>query len=149
MTCFRRNLTLRREPSGCCYCSRTVDRVRWICSTQSRNYSGAMDSAPGEGFVNTVDPKKTGAWLGSPFQFRACGQSGMMLSELLPGLAQHADDITLIRSMVSEHSNHEQAIWYFNTGTTMPGPTLHGIVDHLRARIGDSRSSCICRDPES
>ena len=45
----------------------------------------------------------------------------MMLSELLPDLAQHADDITLIRSMVSEHSNHEQAIWYFNTGTTMPG----------------------------
>jgi uncharacterized protein (DUF1501 family) len=76
---------------------------------------------PGEGYINTVDPKKTGAWLGSPFQFRACGQSGMMLSELLPGLAQHADDITLIRSMVSEHSNHEQAIWYFNTGTTMPG----------------------------
>ncbi len=76
---------------------------------------------PGEGYINTVDPKKTGAWLGSPFQFRACGQSGMMLSELLPGLAQHADDITLIRSMISEHSNHEQAIWYFNTGTTMPG----------------------------
>jgi uncharacterized protein (DUF1501 family) len=76
---------------------------------------------PGEGFVNTVDPKKTGAWLGSPFRFKASGQSGMMLSELLPGLAQHADDITLIRSMVSEHSNHEQAIWYFNTGTTMPG----------------------------
>jgi hypothetical protein len=76
---------------------------------------------PGEGFINTVDPKKTGSWLGSPFQFRACGQSGMMLSELLPGLAKHADDITLIRSMVSEHSNHEQAIWYFNTGTTMPG----------------------------
>ncbi len=76
---------------------------------------------PGEGFVNTVDPKKTGAWLGSPFHFKASGQSGMMLSELLPGLAQHADDITLIRSMVSEHSNHEQAIWYFNTGTTMPG----------------------------
>ena len=75
----------------------------------------------GDGYVNTVDPKKTGAWLGSPFEFRPCGQSGMMLSELLPGLAKHADDITLIRSMVSEHSNHEQAIWYFNTGSIMPG----------------------------
>ncbi len=76
---------------------------------------------PGDGYVNTVDPKKTGAWLGSPFEFRKCGQSGMMLSELLPGLARHADDITLVRSMVSQHSNHEQAIWYFNTGSTMPG----------------------------
>jgi len=79
----------------------------------------------GEGYVNTVDPKKTGAWLGSPFEFRRHGQCGMELSELLPGLARHADDITLIRSMVSEHSNHEQAIWYFNTGTIMPGrPSL-------------------------
>lgn len=76
---------------------------------------------PGEGFVNTVDPKKTGAWLGSPFKFAPAGKCGMMLSELLPGLARHADDITLIRSMVSQHSNHEQAIWYFNTGTIMPG----------------------------
>jgi hypothetical protein len=76
---------------------------------------------PGEGFVNTVNPKKTGAWLGSPFKFSPSGQSGMMLSELLPSLARHADDITMIRSMISEHSNHEQAIWYFNTGTTMPG----------------------------
>jgi hypothetical protein len=80
---------------------------------------------PGEGYINTVDPKKTGAWLGSPFEFHPRGQCGMMLSELLPGLGRHADDMTLIRSMVSEHSNHEQAIWYFNTGTTMPGrPSL-------------------------
>src|SRR5688572_4445010 len=56
---------------------------------------------PGEGFVNDVDAKKTGAWLGSPFQFTKHGKSGVELSELLPGLARHADDIAVIRSMVS------------------------------------------------
>lgn len=76
---------------------------------------------PGDGFINTVDIKKTGTWMGSPFEFKKHGQCGMELSELVPGLARHADDITLIRSMVSEHSNHEQAIWYFNTGLTTPG----------------------------
>ena len=76
---------------------------------------------PGDGFINTVDIKKTGTWMGSPFAFARHGQCGMELSNLLPGLAQHADDITLIRSMISEHSNHEQAIWYFNTGLTTPG----------------------------
>ncbi len=76
---------------------------------------------PGDGYINTVDIKKTGAWMGSPFKFQRHGQCGMELSELLPGLARHTDDITLIRSMVSEHSNHEQAIWYFNTGLTTPG----------------------------
>jgi uncharacterized protein (DUF1501 family) len=81
---------------------------------------------PGDGFINTVDIKKTGTWMGSPFEFKRHGQSGMELSELLPGLAKHADDITMIRSMVSEHSNHEQAIWYFNTGLTTPGRPAMG-----------------------
>jgi hypothetical protein len=80
---------------------------------------------PGDGYVNTVDIKKTGTWMGSPFRFSAHGKSGMVLSELLPGLARHADDISLIRSMVTEHSNHEQAIWNFNTGSIQPGrPSL-------------------------
>ncbi|MEO7653193.1 MAG: DUF1501 domain-containing protein [Bryobacteraceae bacterium] len=76
---------------------------------------------PGDGYINTVDIKKTGTWMGSPFKFSAHGQSGMVLSELLPGLARHVDDIAMIRSMATEHSNHEQAIWNFNTGTIQPG----------------------------
>ncbi|HWB96010.1 MAG TPA: DUF1501 domain-containing protein [Bryobacteraceae bacterium] len=80
---------------------------------------------PGTGYVNDVDPKKTGTWMGSQFRFAKHGQCGMEISELLPGLAKHVDDIALIRSMVSEHSNHEQAIWNFNTGVIMPGrPSL-------------------------
>src|SRR5262245_58385576 len=41
---------------------------------------------PGEGFVNDVDAKKTGSWLGSPFRFVRHGQSGLELTELLPEL---------------------------------------------------------------
>ena len=76
---------------------------------------------PGEGYINTVDVKKTGKWLGSPFRFSKHGQSGLVLSELLPGLAKHADEIALIRSMVTVHSNHEQAIRNINTGLINPG----------------------------
>ncbi|MBM3736397.1 MAG: DUF1501 domain-containing protein [Acidobacteria bacterium] len=80
---------------------------------------------PGEGYVNTVDIKKTGMWQGSPFKFARHGRSGAELSEVLPGLARHADDIAIIRSMVTTHSNHEQAIWNFNTGSIQPGrPSL-------------------------
>jgi hypothetical protein len=80
---------------------------------------------PGEGFVNDVDPKKTGVWLGSPFKFARHGQSGMELSELLPGLASHADEIALVRSMVSEHENHEQACCHMHTGSPVAGrPTM-------------------------
>ncbi len=81
---------------------------------------------PGEGYVNTVNVSKTGTWLRSPFAFKKHGQSGMELSELLPNLGRHADDIALIRSMITEHSNHEQAIWNFNTGLVTPGRPAMG-----------------------
>lgn len=81
---------------------------------------------PGDGYVNTVDIKKTGTWLGTPFEFRQHGQCGMVLSDLLPGLARHVDDIALVRSMVSDHQNHEQAIWHFNTGSIQPGRPAMG-----------------------
>ncbi len=80
---------------------------------------------PGKDFVNDVDAKKTGAWLASPFEFRRHGESGMELSELLPGLAEHADEIAVIRSMVSEHENHEQACGHMHTGSPVAGrPTM-------------------------
>ena len=68
-----------------------------------------LAGAIGFGSTNDVDAKKTGVWLGSPFKFHPHGQSGMELSELLPELGKHADEIAVIRSMVSEHENHEQA----------------------------------------
>lgn len=81
---------------------------------------------PGGEFAKTIDAKRMGqGWMGSPFRFSRRGRSGMELSELIPRLAQHADDIALIRSMVTVHSNHEQAIWNFNTGLIQPGrPSL-------------------------
>jgi hypothetical protein len=75
--------------------------------------------------VNDVDAKKTGVWLGSPFSFQRHGRSGMELSELLPALGAHADEIALIRSMVSEHENHEQACCHMHTGMPQAGrPTM-------------------------
>lgn len=80
---------------------------------------------PGKGFVNDVDEKKTGTWLGTPFAFKRYGKSGMELSELLPELGKHADEIALIRSMVSEHENHEQACCHMHTGSPVAGrPTM-------------------------
>ena len=81
---------------------------------------------PGSDFVNDVDAKKTGAWLGSPFKFNRHGQSGMELSELLPELGKHSDEIALIRSMVSEHENHEQACCHMHTGMPVAGRPTFG-----------------------
>lgn len=71
------------------------------------------------------DENRTQNLMGSPFRFRRCGESGLAFSEIQPHVSQHADDIAVIRSMFSEHRNHEQAIWMAQTGMTTAGrPTL-------------------------
>src|SRR3954463_2403957 len=71
------------------------------------------------------DEKLTGNLLRSPFQFARHGQSGLEFAETLPRIAQHADDIAVVRSMYTEHRNHEQALWMMHTGLIVSGrPSL-------------------------
>jgi hypothetical protein len=74
----------------------------------------------------TADDQEIRTWLGSSFKFKKHGQSGLELCELFPHLAKHADDLALIRSMVTVHENHEEAIWNFNTGLITPGRPAMG-----------------------
>lgn len=62
-----------------------------------------------------------GRILGSPYEFRAHGQSGIAMSDLLPHLAECVDDIAFIRSMHSRSSNHTPATFFENTGFTING----------------------------
>jgi hypothetical protein len=64
--------------------------------------------------------------LASPWTFRKNGQSGIELSELLPGLAEVVDDITLIRSMRTAVNNHVQSIHALNTGRILAGRPVLG-----------------------
>ena len=50
--------------------------------------------------------KPTAKILASPRKFAPCGQSGVELSDLIPHMSKHADDICLIRSMHSDAFNH-------------------------------------------
>lgn len=79
-----------------------------------------LDGQPPPGEV-ADDENRTTYLLGSPFKFNKHGESGLEFSEVLPGIAAHADDIAVIRSMFTEHRNHEQAIWMANTGLIVSG----------------------------
>jgi hypothetical protein len=81
---------------------------------------------PSRDIVNEIEfADQVGTVLPSPFQFARHGKCGMEMSELLPHLAECADDITLIRSMYGEHFNHEPALYLMHTGRTLPGrPSL-------------------------
>src|SRR4029079_15910041 len=43
---------------------------------------------------------------GSPFKFSQSGQSGLWISELFPNVAQHADEMCLLRGMHTDIPNH-------------------------------------------
>lgn len=70
--------------------------------------------------------KGTPKLLGSPFTFKRYGQSGQELSNILPGLASHADDISIIRSMKTTQFNHAPAQIFMNTGHQIPGRPSFG-----------------------
>ena len=65
--------------------------------------------------------KGTPRLLGSPFEFRPRGQSGNEISELLPFLQQHADQIAIVRSMKTSQFNHAPAQIFMNTGSQVIG----------------------------
>jgi len=54
-------------------------------------------------------------------RFRKYGQSGQQISDFLPFTAKLADQICIVRSMVTEQINHDPAHTFMNTGTAISG----------------------------
>ncbi|TWU17258.1 hypothetical protein Pla52o_52640 [Novipirellula galeiformis] len=54
-------------------------------------------------------------------KFQRHGQSGQRISDYLPHTAKIADDIAIVRSMVTEQINHDPAHTFMNTGTAISG----------------------------
>ena len=54
-------------------------------------------------------------------KFRKHGKSGMEISDFLPWHAKMADDICVLRSLVTEQINHDPAHTFMNTGTGISG----------------------------
>src|SRR6266545_4797553 len=55
------------------------------------------------------------------FAFSRRGRSGQEISELFPHISTVADDLCIIRSMVTDAINHDPAHTLMNTGTTISG----------------------------
>lgn len=71
----------------------------------------------GEGAVSKrAQANANRVWLGSPWEFKQRGQSGLWVSELFPHLAQVADKLCVVRSMVGELPLHGQQNLLLHTG---------------------------------
>jgi hypothetical protein len=76
-----------------------------------------MDNLPTE--------RRTGAAFQSPFKFKKYGQSGIEVSELFQHVAEHIDDIAVIRSVHADVPNHEPSLLLMNCGEArLPRPSM-------------------------
>jgi len=55
------------------------------------------------------------------FKFQKHGRSGQEISDILPHIAEIADDICIVRSMHTDQINHDPAHTVMNTGTSISG----------------------------
>jgi len=104
-----------------------------------------MDGGPSQ--VDTFDPKprltqehgqpfkmrmeptqfnNNGNTLGCPWAFRRYGQSGLPVSDLFPRVGRCADDLCVVRSLVSNFSEHTNANYFLHTGLGLVGRPSFG-----------------------
>ena len=75
----------------------------------------------GEALAPERNPEgKIGGLRPSPFRFRPHGDSGLVMSELFPRLAAHADDLCVIRSMHTDVPEHEGGLLVMHSGNQQP-----------------------------
>lgn len=65
-------------------------------------------------------------YVGSPFQFKKYGESGLDVSDMFPNLGTCADDMAVLRSMYTDTEIHPMATFQMNLGTSLPGSPSMG-----------------------
>lgn len=88
--------------------------------------------AIGDGAVSKRSQSSAGrVWLGSPWKFRQRGESGLWVSDLFPRIAQVADELCVVRSLLGELPLHGQQNLLLHTGRiTGQAPSLGAWVSY-------------------
>jgi hypothetical protein len=100
-----------------------------LSQVDSFDYKPALARLHGQSLNSAERPDvffgQVGLLRQSDWAFRRHGQSGLWISDLFPHLAQLADELTIINSMVADTSNHTPATFQENTGFRLNGfPSL-------------------------
>ena len=98
-------------------------RVIFLCMNGAPSHVDTFDHKPelssADGKASDRPGRIPGAKLmGSPWKFRQHGGSGLWVSELFPGVAAHADELCVIRSMHTDLPAHPEAYLMLHTGSS-------------------------------
>jgi hypothetical protein len=79
-----------------------------------------------------------------PFAFEKRGRSGLEISDLFPHTARFADDLCVIRSMVTDTASHGSGLLQMNTGSVIIGkPSLGAWLSYGLGTINQSLPSFV------
>jgi Protein of unknown function (DUF1501) len=96
-----------------------------VSHVDSFDYKPELERLDGKSLSGkgTLDPffGKPGNLLKSLYRFERRGQSGLWVSDLFPHLAQRADDLAFLYTVVAKSSSHTPACFQMNTGFTQNG----------------------------
>ncbi|MBI5801847.1 MAG: DUF1501 domain-containing protein [Verrucomicrobia bacterium] len=94
-------------------------RVIFLCMSGGPSHVDTFDYKP----RLVTDDGKPGSrpgslWMAPKSEFKQRGKSGLWISDFFPNVAQHADELALLRSMQTDLPAHPQAFLRMHTGTS-------------------------------
>ncbi len=99
----------------------TAKRVIFLCMTGGPSHVDTFDYKPAlakaDGKSLDAGIRRGAKLLKSPWEFKRSGKSGLMISSLFPEVADHADELCLLRSMKTDVPAHPQAQLKMHTGS--------------------------------
>src|SRR5881397_1576457 len=85
----------------------------------------ALNTYAGQPLTGKGDINVRQGWPGplmpSPFQFRKYGQSGIEVAEIFPHLAEHVDEMAILRSIYARSNDHVQSTYELQSGQIRAG----------------------------
>jgi hypothetical protein len=93
-------------------------RVIFLAMRGGPSQIDLFDHKPGlQAVADQPSPIQGRKFVGSPWRFRQHGESGQWVSELLPGLARHSDELCVIKSMRADENSHTPGFLQLHTGS--------------------------------
>lgn len=98
-----------------------------------------LDGQPLPGPAEVTFQGTNGNLMKSPWKFVPCGESGKMITSMLPHLSKHVDDMAFIHSMSSKTNTHGPGCIFMNSCFTREGyPTAGAWVSHALGSMNEN-----------
>ncbi len=95
----------------------TAKRVIFLYMAGAPSHVDTFDHKPELVRMDGTSVRRNAKLLASPWAFRPRGESGLMISDLFPEVAAHADRLCLLRGMKAGIPAHAQASMQMHTGS--------------------------------